>query len=94
VHVILAAGAIETPLILERSGAGRPDVLSRAGIDLRVESPNVGERVIEQHGAAIQVRFKREIGYTLQLSSKMKQLAQGPATCSPARARSPRGATT
>jgi choline dehydrogenase-like flavoprotein len=75
--VILAAGAIETPLILERSGVGRPDVLSRAGIDVRVESPNVGERVIEQHGAAIQVRFKREIGYTLQLSSKMKQLAQG-----------------
>lgn len=75
--VILAAGAIETPLILERSGIGRADVLARAGVDLRVESPNVGERVIEQHGAALQVRFKREIGNTMQLSSKAKQLAQG-----------------
>lgn len=75
--VILSAGALETPLILERSGIGRPDVLARAGIELRVESPNVGERMIEQHGAAIQVRFRREIGYTLQLSSKAKQLAQG-----------------
>ena len=75
--VILAAGAIETPLILERSGIGRPDVLARAGIELRVESPNVGERMIEQHGVAIQVRFNREIGYTLQLSSKVKQLRQG-----------------
>ena len=75
--VILSAGAIETPLILERSGIGRGDVLAKAGVELRVESPNVGERVIEQHGAAVQVRFRREIGHTMQLSSKPKQLAQG-----------------
>jgi choline dehydrogenase len=75
--VILSAGALETPQILERSGIGRADVLARAGVDLRVESPNVGERIIEQHGAAVQVRFKRELGNTLQLSSKAKQLAQG-----------------
>ncbi len=76
-EVILTAGAIETPMILERSGIGRPDVLARAGVDLRVESPNVGERIIEQHGAAVQVRFRREIGNTMQLSTKPKQLAQG-----------------
>ncbi len=75
--VILSAGALETPQILERSGIGRADVLARAGVELRVESPNVGERIIEQHGAAVQVRFKREIGHTLRLSSKAKQLAQG-----------------
>ena len=76
-EVILSAGAIESPMILERSGIGRPDVLAKAGVDMRVESPNVGERVIEQHGAAVQVRFRREIGHTLQLSSKPKQLLQG-----------------
>ncbi|MDQ3871584.1 MAG: GMC family oxidoreductase N-terminal domain-containing protein [Chloroflexota bacterium] len=76
-EVVLTAGAIETPLILERSGIGRPDVLAKAGLDVRVESPNVGERVIEQHGAAVQVRFKRELGRTMELSSKAKQLAQG-----------------
>jgi choline dehydrogenase len=75
--VILSAGALETPQILERSGIGRADVLANAGVDLRIESPNVGERIIEQHGASVQVRFKREIGKTLQLSSKAKQLAQG-----------------
>lgn len=76
-EVILSAGAIETPLLLERSGIGRGDVLRRAGVPIRVESPHVGERMIEQHGVAIQVRFKRPIGNTLALSSKAKQLAQG-----------------
>lgn len=76
-EVIVSAGTIETPLLLERSGIGRGDVLHDAGVALRVESPNLGERVIEQHGAAIQVRFKREIGRTLSLSTKGKQLAQG-----------------
>lgn len=75
--VILSAGAIETPLILERSGIGRGDVLAKAGVELRVESPNVGERMIEQHGAAVQARFRREIGKTMILSSKSKQLWQG-----------------
>jgi choline dehydrogenase len=51
-EVILSAGTVETPLPVERSGIGRPDVLRRAGVDLRVDSPNVGERVIEQRGVA------------------------------------------
>jgi choline dehydrogenase len=75
--VILAAGAIETPMILERSGIGRPEALDEAGVELRVESPNVGERIIEQHGAAVQVRFRRAVGHTLSLSGQTKQLAQG-----------------
>jgi choline dehydrogenase len=76
-EVILSAGAIETPLLLERSGIGRGDVLHDAGVALRVESPHVGERMIEQHGVGVQIRFKREIGRTLALSSMPKQLAQG-----------------
>jgi choline dehydrogenase len=75
--VVLAAGAIETPMILERSGIGRPEVLGNAGVKVRVESPNVGERIIEQHGAAVQVRFRRPIGHTLSLNGQIKQLLQG-----------------
>jgi choline dehydrogenase len=58
-QVIVAAGAVETPLLLERSGIGRPDVLRALGITPRVESPNVGERLIEQRGVAMQVTLKR-----------------------------------
>ena len=40
----------------------------------RHASPNVGERMIEQHGVALQVRFKREIGRTL---TQLKAQAAG-----------------
>jgi len=76
-EVILSAGAIGTPTILERSGIGRPEVLKKAGVDVRRESPNVGERMIEQHGVAVQVRFRRKIGNTMALSNKAKQLYHG-----------------
>ncbi|KAF8655059.1 hypothetical protein AX16_003260 [Volvariella volvacea WC 439] len=41
--VVLSAGAFGSPTILERSGIGRADVLSKLGIDVRVELPGVGE---------------------------------------------------
>jgi choline dehydrogenase-like flavoprotein len=54
-EVILCAGAVETPMLLERSGVGRPELLREHGIDLVAESPHVGERLIEQRGVALQV---------------------------------------
>ncbi|KZV84962.1 alcohol oxidase [Exidia glandulosa HHB12029] len=41
--VVLSAGAIGTPQILERSGIGSPQVLGAAGIACEVELPGVGE---------------------------------------------------
>ncbi|KAF7326370.1 hypothetical protein MVEN_02623400 [Mycena venus] len=41
--VIVSGGAMGSPLILERSGIGRKDVLQRAGIPVVVEIPGVGE---------------------------------------------------
>ncbi|KAJ7751464.1 alcohol oxidase-like protein [Mycena metata] len=40
--VVVAAGAMNSPLILERSGIGRKDVLERAGIPVVAEVPGVG----------------------------------------------------
>ncbi|KAF1996029.1 GMC oxidoreductase [Amniculicola lignicola CBS 123094] len=42
-EVILAAGAIHTPAILQRSGIGPADVLKAANITLKVEHPGVGQ---------------------------------------------------
>ncbi|KAF7314829.1 GMC oxidoreductase [Mycena kentingensis (nom. inval.)] len=41
--VVVSAGALNSPLILERSGIGRRDVLERAGVELVVDLPGVGE---------------------------------------------------
>jgi choline dehydrogenase-like flavoprotein len=58
-EVIVCAGSVETPLLLERSGIGRPELLRQHGIEVRAESPNVGERLIEQRGVALQVTLKQ-----------------------------------
>ena len=42
-QVILCAGALGSPAILERSGIGKPEILQQAGVDLKVDSPSVGE---------------------------------------------------
>jgi choline dehydrogenase-like flavoprotein len=76
-EVIVSAGTIETPLLLERSGIGRPDVLRNAGVDVRVESPNVGERVIEQQFLNVQFRLKGDIGLTHRLNTLPKQAWEG-----------------
>jgi choline dehydrogenase len=76
-EVILSAGTVETPLLLERSGIGRPDVLRGAGVDVRVDSPNVGERVIEQRMVSIQVRVKGNMGPTQRLNTLPKDAWQG-----------------
>ncbi len=44
-EVVMAAGAVGTPQILELSGIGAPGVLSRAGIETKVELPGVGENL-------------------------------------------------
>lgn len=44
-EVILAAGALQTPQILELSGVGGRDLLQKHGIPVVVDNPNVGENV-------------------------------------------------
>ncbi|EKM51206.1 uncharacterized protein PHACADRAFT_200028 [Phanerochaete carnosa HHB-10118-sp] len=46
-EVILSAGALKSPQILELSGIGRKDVLSEIGVPLKLELPGVGENVQE-----------------------------------------------
>ncbi|KAJ7145614.1 GMC oxidoreductase-domain-containing protein [Mycena epipterygia] len=46
-EVVLAAGTIMSPQILELSGIGNPDILKKAGINVIVALPGVGENVQE-----------------------------------------------
>ncbi|EOD48295.1 putative glucose oxidase protein [Neofusicoccum parvum UCRNP2] len=47
-EVIVAAGALRSPVILELSGVGNPDILSRANVTAKVPLPGVGENLIDQ----------------------------------------------
>jgi choline dehydrogenase len=42
-EVILAAGAVGSPHLLQLSGVGDPDVLTKAGISVRRALPGVGK---------------------------------------------------
>jgi choline dehydrogenase-like flavoprotein len=75
-EVILCAGSVETPLLLERSGIGRPRLLRQHGIAVVAESPNVGERLIEQRGVALQVTLNGHRGAGRRLSRRTGQVAE------------------
>ncbi|TVY82639.1 Alcohol oxidase [Lachnellula suecica] len=47
--VVISAGALGTPLILERSGVGDPEILSRASVPVVAEVPGVGKEYQDHH---------------------------------------------
>lgn len=44
-EVILSAGSIQSPQVLELSGIGNKDILSAAGIQVKIDNANVGENL-------------------------------------------------
>ena len=62
-EVILSAGSIGSPKILELSGIGNPDILNKNGIDSVVNSKNVGENL--QDHLQLRVIYKLQNAKTL-----------------------------
>ncbi|KAL9056714.1 MAG: hypothetical protein Q9162_002783 [Coniocarpon cinnabarinum] len=46
-NIVLSAGAVHTPQLLELSGVGDPAILTPLGIDVRVQSPVVGTQTAD-----------------------------------------------
>ena len=46
-EIIISGGSVQSPQLLEVSGIGRPEILKAAGIDVKVDSPKVGENLQE-----------------------------------------------
>lgn len=53
-EVLLAAGSLRTPPILERSGVGNPKILEKYGIETKIELNGVGENLIDQPNTSMQ----------------------------------------
>ncbi|KAI3336480.1 GMC oxidoreductase [Xylariaceae sp. AK1471] len=47
--VVLSCGALGSPLVLERSGVGNPEIVKRGGADLVADLPGVGENYDDHH---------------------------------------------
>jgi choline dehydrogenase-like flavoprotein len=74
-EVILAAGSIATPKILQLSGIGPAEVLRSAGVHAVVNSPNVGTRMREHLVFMMQFRLAEDLGYNRLLSTEAGQQA-------------------
>jgi len=64
-EVILSAGSLRSPSILEASGIGNPRILSKLGIETRVDLPGVGENLQDQANLLMTLKTKANVsGYT------------------------------
>lgn len=60
-EVILCAGAIQSPQLLELSGIGQPQVLLAAGVPLKHELRGVGENYIDHFATRMNWRMKNVV---------------------------------
>ena len=65
-EVILSAGAVNSPQLLELSGVGNPDILAGRGIDVVHTAPDVGEN-LQDH---LQVRTVHECSEPITLNDQ------------------------
>ncbi|BBC71839.1 choline dehydrogenase [Altererythrobacter sp. B11] len=75
-EVILAAGAVESPKLLEISGVGRGDLLKELGVEVVHESPMVGENLQDHFMIGCQAYLKEEAHSINHLSRGVKLLGQ------------------
>jgi choline dehydrogenase-like flavoprotein len=66
-EVILAAGIVMTPVLLQVSGIGPAETLRRAGVGVLVDSPSVGRRLQDHVGMSLQYRLENSFGLNRQL---------------------------
>ena len=76
-EVVLSLGVLNTPKLLQLSGIGPAEVLRRAGVDVVVDSPNVGANLREHRSPMFQFRLNKPLGYNSQLSTKPRQMLAG-----------------
>ncbi|VUC29766.1 unnamed protein product [Clonostachys rosea] len=74
-EIILSAGTVQSPQILESSGIGNPEILTNAGKSIKVDNPNVGENLQEHIMAAIVFETKAEARNDPQRGNKGPEAA-------------------
>lgn len=76
-EVLLAAGAIQSPQILQLSGIGPAGLLRKHGIGVRVDAPQVGENLKDHYQARTTVRLKRPLSINNQVRNPLALASMG-----------------
>jgi choline dehydrogenase len=76
-EVLLAAGAINTPQLLELSGVGAAQLLAQHGIPVVLDQPNVGEHLQDHLQARIVLKCTRPITLNDDMQSLWRQAKMG-----------------
>lgn len=84
-EVILCAGALTSPVLLQRSGIGAADHLRTLGIPVVMDSPRVGQNLLEHRLLMMHYRLNRSLslnlnfaGWRLLRSTVLYLLGRGP----------------
>jgi len=76
-EVILSAGALQSPQILQLSGVGPADVLRGVGIPVIVDAPEVGRNLQDHYQARLIVRLKQPISLNDQVRNPVELAKMG-----------------
>ncbi|HEX4781484.1 MAG TPA: GMC family oxidoreductase N-terminal domain-containing protein, partial [Usitatibacter sp.] len=76
-EVILAAGAIQSPQLLQLSGIGPAALLARHGITVRVDAPEVGANLKDHYQARTIVRLKQRMSLNDQVRNPLSLASMG-----------------
>lgn len=76
-EVILSAGALQSPQLLQLSGIGPASVLKSLGIDVRVDATDVGRNLQDHYQARMIVRLKKPISLNDQVRNPLSLAMMG-----------------
>ena len=76
-EVILAAGALQSPQLLQLSGIGPAKLLESHGIGVVADLPGVGENLMDHYQSRVVVKLKRRISLNDDVRNPVRILAMG-----------------
>jgi choline dehydrogenase len=76
-EVILAAGTVQSPQLLQLSGIGPAGLLREHGISVRVDAPEVGENLQDHYQARTIVRLKKKLSLNDEVRNPLRLAAMG-----------------
>ncbi|BBX19817.1 GMC oxidoreductase [Mycolicibacterium duvalii] len=76
-EVIVSMGSLNSPKLLQLSGIGPREVLSAAGVAVRVEHDRVGRGLREHRCATLRFGLREDLGYNRYLATAVGQAATG-----------------